>query len=181
VKKLIIGIAIGAVLAGTTAALASIPDSNGTIHACRNTKDGSVRVIDSDAGQTCGKDEAALNWNQTGPQGPAGIQGPQGEPGSQGPAGAAGANGVSGYELVVNDIPFIGSQMQKFTANCPTGKSALGGSFAVSSGATWDPNLIGGHGVPVTELTSSSFSAWTQGSANFFETAHIVVSCAITS
>ena len=54
------------------AATAAIPDANGVIHGCRNTKTGVLRVIDTDKGQTCSKDETALSWNQTGPQGPAG-------------------------------------------------------------------------------------------------------------
>jgi hypothetical protein len=37
-----------------------------------------MRVIDSDKGQVCAKNEKALNFNQTGPQGPAGAQGPAG-------------------------------------------------------------------------------------------------------
>lgn len=53
-------------------AVASIPDSSGVIHGCRKNSDGSVRVIDSDAGQTCAHGWTALNWSQTGPRGPAG-------------------------------------------------------------------------------------------------------------
>jgi hypothetical protein len=76
-------------LLGGSVAYAAIPDSQGVIHACRNAKSGALRVIDTDKGQTCGKDEAALSWNQTGPQGPAG------------PAGPAGTPGVSGYEIIL--------------------------------------------------------------------------------
>lgn len=49
---------------------ASIPDNNGVIHGCYSNRDGTLRVIDTDAGGTCtaGK-EAALNWNQAGPSG----------------------------------------------------------------------------------------------------------------
>lgn len=68
------------------AAYAAIPDSNGVIHGCYANSDGSLRVIDSGAGQSCkAKKETALDWNQSGPQGPAGPQGPQGPagPGAQ--------------------------------------------------------------------------------------------------
>jgi hypothetical protein len=81
-KTLVLVAALVAVVGAAVAATAAIPDSNGVIHACRNTKTGALRVIDSERGQTCSKDEAALAWNQTGPQGPAG------------PAG------VSGYEII---------------------------------------------------------------------------------
>jgi hypothetical protein len=104
-RKLLVGIAIVAVLSGTAVAVASIPDSSGVIHGCRRTKDGALRVIDTDAGQVCDtKTEVALSWSQTGPQGPAGPEGPPG------PAGPAGTNGVSGYQVAYNSyaIP-IGS------------------------------------------------------------------------
>jgi hypothetical protein len=35
----------------------------------------------------CSQTESALDWNQTGPQGPQAIQGPQGPQGIQGPKG----------------------------------------------------------------------------------------------
>jgi len=73
--RLAVGIVVVLVLAGTAVAAASIPDASGVIHGCRSTKTGVLRVIDTDAGQTCSKDEAALSWNQIGPQGPAGPQG----------------------------------------------------------------------------------------------------------
>ena len=68
-------------------AYATIPDSNGVIHGCYATKNGSLRVIDPSAGQSCGTKEAALDWN---------AQGPQGSTGPAGPAGPAGS--THGYE-----------------------------------------------------------------------------------
>jgi hypothetical protein len=53
---------------GAGIAYATIPDAGGVIHGCY-MKDGTLRVIDSDAGQSCRNNETALNWNQTGPQG----------------------------------------------------------------------------------------------------------------
>jgi len=61
------------VLAGGMA-FASIPAPDGTINGCRKKADGSLRVIDSTA--TCPNGYTALNWNQTGPQGPNGDTGP---------------------------------------------------------------------------------------------------------
>src|SRR5690242_1169427 len=66
---------IVAILALITAlggvAVASIPSGDGTIHGCYNGQ-GALRVIDADGGATCAPGETALNWNQTGPPGPAG-------------------------------------------------------------------------------------------------------------
>jgi hypothetical protein len=47
----------------------AIPGNSGVISACYD-KNGALRVIDADAGQTCDRRETALNWNQTGPRGP---------------------------------------------------------------------------------------------------------------
>jgi hypothetical protein len=60
------GLAIGS--AATGIASASIPASNGVIHACYSTISnpvGRLRVIDTGAGQSCGSGEVALNWNRS--------------------------------------------------------------------------------------------------------------------
>jgi hypothetical protein len=63
-------------LAGLTVALggvafAAIPDSSGTIHACYQTSNGSLRVVESSS--DCRKSEASLDWNQQGASGSAGY------------------------------------------------------------------------------------------------------------
>ena len=79
---------------GTTAvtAFAEIPNtSTGEIESCYQTKDGSLRVVDTQAGGTCRKGETPLAWDQhgqPGPQGPAGPAGPQGPQGIPGPVAA---------------------------------------------------------------------------------------------
>jgi hypothetical protein len=60
-------------------ASARIPDADGTIHGCRNTSTGVLRVIGSRA--HCRAAEKRLDWNVRGPRGATGPQGPQGEPG----------------------------------------------------------------------------------------------------
>lgn len=73
-------VALLAAVAGV--ALAGIPDSDGTIHGCRNATTGALRVIGSRA--HCRTSERRLDWNVRGPRGeagPAGPAGPQGEPG----------------------------------------------------------------------------------------------------
>jgi type VI secretion system secreted protein Hcp len=72
--------------AGTAVAIAAIPASDGTIHACYSTTapsgtaTGAVRIVDE--GQTCATGEQTLTWSQTGPTGPSGPAGPSGDSGS---------------------------------------------------------------------------------------------------
>jgi type VI secretion system Hcp family effector len=81
--------------AGTAVAIAAIPASDGTIHACYATggsPPGALRVVDE--GVTCATSEQPLTFNQQGPAGPAGPVGPQGDPGS--PGGGTDTGGGSG-------------------------------------------------------------------------------------
>ena len=71
---------------------AAIPADDGTIAACYGNGSRLIRVIDTDAGETCRPNETPLTWNIEGQQGP---PGPQGEPGPEGPPGPAGGDGVS--------------------------------------------------------------------------------------
>jgi hypothetical protein len=99
-------LAAGLVGGAAAVAVASVPSSSGVISACLEiTTDQSgrtvpvstgpnLRVIDTDAGQSCRTTTAVgagpqtleepISWNQSGPQGP------------QGPSGAAGATGATG-------------------------------------------------------------------------------------
>lgn len=57
-------------------AYANIPDSGGVIHGCykkTSPNQGTLRLIDTEKGQTCSGVENAVDWNQTGPQGAAGT------------------------------------------------------------------------------------------------------------
>jgi hypothetical protein len=114
-KKAVLGFVAGLVLAVSGIALASIPDSSGVIHGCYRTSNptkGAVTVIDSEAGGTCPSGTVALNWNQTGPQGPPGL---------------------SGVETVVAEASLLGGQNPRtevdIVAQCPTGKAVIGGGF----------------------------------------------------
>src|SRR5579859_6958590 len=71
---------LSAVLMGlfTVTAYASIPASNGTINGCYKTTSGpgpvpAGQLVVIDSAGTCPTGYAPLNWNQTGPQGPAGL------------------------------------------------------------------------------------------------------------
>ncbi len=112
-KTIVASIVAVSTLAVAGIAYATIPDGSGVIHGCyakassNTVPPGSLRVIDTGVGQSCGLNEVALTWNQqgvkgaTGPQGaqgPAGPQGPAGSQGQQGPAGSTGPSGTShGY------------------------------------------------------------------------------------
>ena len=94
--------AVGALLGLAGIAYATIPDSNGVIHGCYTKASsstqppGSLRVIDTGLGQSCGLNEVALNWNQQGVKGATGPQGPKGATGAQGTQGPAGPQGPQG-------------------------------------------------------------------------------------
>jgi len=83
-RRLAIALATGALVLGASASLAFalIPGAGGVISSCYSTKGGTgLRVIDTDAGAICGKNETLLTWNQTGPSGPMGDKGDAGPPG----------------------------------------------------------------------------------------------------
>jgi hypothetical protein len=169
----------------------SIPGPDGVIHSCYNASGnpaGSLRVIDAAA--NCGKNEKALNFNQTGPQGPQGIPGPQGSPGvagsdgadgtdgtdgtdgadgAAGPAGStgpAGAAGVSGYQIVSVD-GVVGQYQVDVT--CPTGKHAI-------SGGAWT------NGGNVLRESSPAFNGfgWTATAASDHDGSEFIVAVRVT-
>lgn len=68
-RKVLAALAL-VLLVGGGFALAAIPDSDGTIHACRKIQGGRLRAVVS--ASRCRADEKPLKWN---------VRGPQGEPG----------------------------------------------------------------------------------------------------
>lgn len=105
-SKILFAVAIAAVaLAG--AAVASIPDGDGVIHACRKVDGGALRAVGR--ASACRSSERALAWNKrghVGPAGPAGAQGPagpKGATGAQGPEGPQGPQGPPGPALASFD------------------------------------------------------------------------------
>lgn len=73
----------------------------------------------------------------SGPQGLPGEPGPQGLPGPQGISGEPGpqgAPGISGYEVVREETAFNSDSVKNFSAQCPSGKRALGGGAEVFPG-----------------------------------------------
>src|SRR5207237_955822 len=113
-------------LAMPSAVIASIPDANGVIHGCYNITNGSQRVIDT-AVDSCKPGETAIQWNQTGPQGPQGLQGPQGPQGLQGPQGPQGLQGPQGPVGPKGDTGPAGSGQVYYAVN----------SHEIESDSTW--------------------------------------------
>jgi len=114
IRDLVSGFIVGAVVAGGSIAMASIPDSgSGVISACYTTKNGAIRIIDYQAGKRCERGEILLTWNQSGPQGlqgPAGATGLTGLKGLQGPAGTTGLTGPQGLQGPAGTTGLTGPQ-----------------------------------------------------------------------
>ncbi|MFL5938274.1 MAG: tail fiber protein [Gaiellaceae bacterium] len=87
-KKLGIGGAF-ALVALVAASIGWATTDPPTIHACYDKSTGALRLTNPDTNvpKGCTTKEAAVNWNQVGPQGVQGPAGPQGETGPQGPQG----------------------------------------------------------------------------------------------
>jgi hypothetical protein len=85
----------GAVVGGGFA-LAAPPSTPSTFYACQNTGTkviaGSITV---NTPPTCGKNQALVQWNETGPAGATGASGTNGSDGATGPTGATGAPGLT--------------------------------------------------------------------------------------
>jgi type VI secretion system secreted protein Hcp len=100
--KTLVLIAVVALVAAGTVAIASIPGGDGVITACWDHNNdtshfGTLRVIDpslpasghSNYEYSCLTNETQITWNQQGPTGPTGPAGPQGPAGAQGAQGSA--------------------------------------------------------------------------------------------
>ncbi len=92
-KSSITILAVAGTLTAVGVGYAAIPGIGGVIHSCYGAAganpSGHLRVIDTEAGGKCAKNEKALDFNQQGPKGdvgPQGDAGPKGDTGLQGPA-----------------------------------------------------------------------------------------------
>jgi hypothetical protein len=82
-------------------AFATIPDSEGVIHACYG-QDGHLRVVDDSTG-SCRPHEKTLTWSQ-------------------------GAGGISGYVTLVSEVqPVAAHSRAEGGVDCPEGLNVLGG------------------------------------------------------
>jgi hypothetical protein len=105
-SRLFIILGLALVLLGASATWVFASSSDGTIYACMNPSDGTIRIVSDPA--NCRKNERLLSWNimgpkgdkgDPGPAGPAGPEGPAGKDGATGPAGPAGTNGLACWDL----------------------------------------------------------------------------------
>jgi hypothetical protein len=132
-------------------AYAAIPDANGVIHGCRKNSGGALRVIDSEAGQTCSGSETALNWNQTGPA------------------------GISGWQRVFSSTMTIAAgQNQTVTATCPTGKTALSGGYDTNDAS-------GSVIVYVDLAGADSYTAGFKNNGTESAQVYVVANCAVVA
>jgi len=161
-RKTVVFVAFVAALAVGAGVADAIPNQ-GVIHGCFKTIDGKLRVIDTNAGDSCSSSETSLDWNQIGPVGPTGPQGVQGVTGPTGPQGQQGIQGVQGpsgpsgtshaYSTAANS-----AQVQGGNGVFPTTVASLNvqaGDYAISaslepSGLNYDCTIdAGGTGAAV--------------------------------
>ncbi len=94
-----------------SAAVASVPDPGGRINACYALKDGLLRVIDTEAGQTCTDVELPISWSSV-----ADITGVTAGSGLSGGA----STGEAGLSVNTDQI------QTRIAANCPVGQFMIG-------------------------------------------------------
>jgi hypothetical protein len=97
--------------------LAAIPAADGTITACMK-QDGTIRLIDTEAGVSCKDNEKRVTWSQTGPQGAVGPEGPP---------GISGLHIVKVQTLFQSAAGVQGGINGSAVANCPEGEHLTGG------------------------------------------------------
>lgn len=114
-----------AVFAATAVATGAVGGSKDQIDGCVATsgKDkGVLRVLSGSA--RCGKNETAISWNASGPQGAPGAAGAAGAAGAPGAAGPAGAAGPQGPQGVAGPAGQNGSQATTVGGQALTGGTA---------------------------------------------------------
>lgn len=162
--KAVLLVAVGAAGGGAALAVASVPDGDGTYHACvqlsvsgtatvPSTNGPNLTVIDPSAGQHCiGPDgqqspgQTEVSWNATGPQGPPGTPG---TPGANGATGSPGAPGKSVTIAAGRTLTLSGGQVVTVDGN-------LGGTTIASP--TINPR---GPGLGQATLAGSRIPAFT--------------------
>ena len=106
-----------------------------TIHACYDKANGQLRFTNPDTNvpKGCSSKEAALDWNQVGPQGLQGVPGPQGE---TGPQGLPGGPDPAAQAFLGNfgDPNTTGKAAFGRGADCTLGEVLLTGAAQVTAG-----------------------------------------------
>lgn len=128
-RKIVVGISLAVVLTGATA-LTVVASDPTTFFACL-TKNGNLyNVVAGGIPEECHAGDYAVQWNQTGPQGPTGATGATGDTGATGPQGVAGPTGPQGVAGPTGSQGLPG-------ATGPTGPQGPTGA-AGATGATGD-------------------------------------------
>jgi Collagen triple helix repeat (20 copies) len=156
---------LGSGVAVAASTIGSIVGSNGVIHGCYRQENGLVRLVAENT--TCTPSEAAISWNQVGPQGakgdkgdpgpigPQGPQGPQGEQGIQGPQGERGPQGLQGFSgppgpAGVSQLRYVAQAatieprsllvpgLGGESVPCPTGLRAISGGYRLELSSLGD-------------------------------------------
>jgi hypothetical protein len=141
-RTVIVPLAAALVLVvGGGIAYANIPDGGKVIHGCYKDLSGSLRGIDTEAGESCSNSETALPWNQSGPAGATGAQGPTGATGATGPTGPSGAASTRTAAVTGSGTLEAGSATSAtrtdtghYTVTFP---SDMGGCFGVAAPGSW--------------------------------------------
>jgi hypothetical protein len=124
------GAALAVGLAATGLGVANAVTSTSTYHGCVEGTSRTLEHVYTSKTPTCPSGSFAANWNQTGPQGPAGRQGlagPQGPPGTS-TAGPAGLDEIETFGL---------SGGHQSVAYCPDDHPyVLSGGFRTAPGDT---------------------------------------------
>lgn len=102
-----------------------------------------------------------------GPQGPKGDDGATGPTGPAGPAGPAGPPGVSGYEIVSASSALDSAPSKVATANCPNGKTAIGGGGFDNAAPLPNPVAMYYNGPVVSGNTSTAWSVGAQETSDY--------------
>ncbi len=147
-----------AIVAGTVGtAIATIPSTpDAVITGCYSNNNGSLRVIDKQAGDACRNNELEVSWNQkgvkgdpgaTGPTGPTGVTGATGSQGATGPTGAPGGTGATGSQGATGQTGSTGATgSQGATGQTgPTGGTGATGSQG-ATGQTGSTGATGSQG-----------------------------------
>jgi ABC-type transporter Mla subunit MlaD len=119
-KAIVLLSALAGAAVATGIAFATIPGSDGVIHACYAANgSGVVNVIDPTSTDgsvptSCVKGQASFDFNQTGPAGPPGGQG------AQGPAGPAGHLSPTATAALEQDIAQIQQEIRSLNASIAT-------------------------------------------------------------
>jgi hypothetical protein len=153
-------------------AYASIPGPDGVIHGCYKTSNpaqGALIAIDFAA--SCPSGYTALNWNQTGLQGPTG---PQGETGPVGPAG-----GLNGYEFITQPITIDAFRGSTFYAYCSdVSKRVLGGGTSARTGKFGDLDVEASYPINGDGVELSGWAVWIYNSNTTARQPTLYATCA---